>query len=81
MITERVRSVLYAQKYGKDFFIREFHSQINLYNLDKTKQTSNITIHDLFLYFQNLHALKKSDMYLRKIQINFFDKKNVQICI
>ena len=39
------------------------------------KTNTNTTIHDLFLYFKNLHALKKSNLYLRKIQISFFDKK------
>ena len=39
------------------------------------KTNTNTTIHDLFLYFKNLHALKKSDLYLRKIQFSFFDKE------
>ena len=43
------------------------------------KTNTNTTIHDLFLYFKNLHALKKSDLYLRKIQISFFDKKYLDL--
>ena len=39
------------------------------------KTNTNTIMFYLFLYFKNLHALKKSDLYLRKIQISFFDKK------
>ena len=42
---------------------------------DLQKTNTNTIIFYLFLYFQNLHALKKSDLYLKKIQISFFDKK------
>ena len=44
----------------------------------KTKQT---TIHDLFLYSKNLHALKKSDLYLKKIQNPFFILRKIHIYI
>ena len=41
------------------------------------KTNTNTIMFYLFLYFKNLHALKKSDLYPRKIQISFFflDKK------
>ena len=41
------------------------------------KQTNNkTTIHDLFLYFKNLHMFKKNQIYiLRKIEISFDVRK------
>ena len=44
-----------------------------LHVLDKTN-TTNTTIHDIFLYFKICY-IKKSDLYLRKIQISFWFKK------
>ena len=42
------------------------------------KPNTNTIMFYPFLYFKNLHALKKKkkkDLYLRKIQFSFFDKE------
>ena len=61
-----------CKKNEKDFFYEEnFTRNRNLCYMNQTKQT---TIHDLFLCFKICICYKKkkkSDLYLRKIQINF----------
>ena len=53
-VTEKIRSISIFEK--RHFFYEEdlIHKIISCY-MTQTKQT---TIHDLFLYFKNLHALK-----------------------
>ena len=53
--------------------------------MNKVKQTQSCL--NFFLFQKNLHALKKLDLYLRKIQISFLIEKNsdlhlmkMQIC-
>ena len=35
------------------------------------KRNTNAIMFNLFLYFKSTHIKEKSDLYLRKIQINF----------
>ena len=46
-----------------------------LHILNKRNTTIKKTIHDLFPYFKTT-MLKKSDLYLRKIQIHLYFEKN-----
>ena len=39
------------------------------------KTNTNTIMFNLFFLFQKSAYIKKSDLYLRKIQISFFDKK------
>ena len=43
------------------------------------KTNTNIVVHDLFLYFNNLHVLKKSDLYLKKDTNQFWFDKNLDL--
>ena len=49
----------------KIFLRREFHSEYEFMQ-SWIKTNTNIVVHDLFLYFNNLHILKKLDLYLKK---------------
>ena len=42
---------------------------------DSNKTNNKKTIHDLFLYLKNMHALKNQICILRKIQISFDVRK------
>ena len=74
----KIRSIFICSKIWKRFFYEEnFIHKINLCYMGQTKHTTiNTIMHDLFSLFQNPHILKKSDMYLRKIQIRFCFMKN-----
>ena len=69
-MTKKIRSVLYVQKNIKMIAWEEdFIHEINLCYMYWIKQTQQYNHSWSFSLFQNL--LKKSDLYLRKIQISF----------
>ena len=65
LMIEKLDLFSLLKKNEKDFFEKEFHSQYEFMQ-SWIKTNTNIVVHDLFLYFNNLHVLKKSDLYLKK---------------
>ena len=52
-------------------------TEINATWTKKKKKNNHKHNHAFFFFlFQNLHMFKKSDLYLRKIQISFWLEKN-----
>ena len=78
-ITEKLDLFLFLKKKHAYLLWRGSHSQ-NSFMLHESNKTNNkTTIHDLFLYLKNLHALKKSNLYLKKNTNQFWCEKNLYL--
>ena len=70
--------VICFTKNEKDFLRREFHSQ-SKFMQSWIKINTNTTIHNLFLYFNNLYILRKSYLHLKKDANQFWFEKNLDL--